>query len=41
MPEKKNNILQFKDDKKKMNAIYIVAGVIFIIFFLYQYCLSC
>lgn len=36
MPEKKNNILQFKDDKKKMNAVYIVAGVIFIIFFLYQ-----
>ncbi len=36
MPEKKNNILHFKDDKKKMNAVYIVAGVIFIIFFLYQ-----
>lgn len=36
MPEKKNNILKFKDDKKKMNAVYIVAGVIFIIFFLYQ-----
>ena len=36
MPEKKNNILHFKDDKKKMNAVYIVAGVIFIVFFLYQ-----
>lgn len=38
MPENKktDKVLQFKNDKKKMTVVYIVAAVAFIAFFLYQ-----
>lgn len=38
MPEnkKEDKVLQFKNDKKKMTVVYIVAAVAFIAFFLYQ-----